>query len=131
MNDGYRPEPEALFCCKIRRRCPNPPTFYSTAPIAHFNNNRAYNKQYFGNQLDQRVRVRFSSQPMRKHMAEYDSFNEEIVIDRRFKRLRRITCWLLMHEMNHVYVGPMEDHNAVFDGGMFLLASIGAMVRIW
>jgi hypothetical protein len=58
-------------------------------------------------------------------MAEYDSENEEIVI------LRRITCWLLMHEMNHVYVGPGQDHNAVFDDGMFRLVSIGAMVGIW
>jgi NADPH-dependent 2,4-dienoyl-CoA reductase/sulfur reductase-like enzyme len=84
----------------------------------------AYNNAYFGNQLNPGIRVRYSKQPMRKHMAEYDSENEEIVIDRRFKRLRRITCWLLMHEMNHIYVGPEEDHSAVFNGGMFRLASI-------
>jgi hypothetical protein len=64
-------------------------------------------------------------------MAKYDSENEEIVIDKRFKRLRRVTCWLLMHEMNQVYVGPEEDHSPVFDGGMFRLASIGALVGIW
>jgi len=92
---------------------------------------QAYNKHYFGDQLDSDIRVRFSTRPMRKHMAEYNSEEEEIVIDKRFKRLRRITCWLLMHEMNHIYVGPEEDHNAVFDGGMFRLVSIGAMVGIW
>jgi hypothetical protein len=92
---------------------------------------RAYNKAYFGNQLDHGIRVRFSTRSMRKHLAKYDSENEEIVIDKRFKSLRRITCWLLMHEMNHVYVGPEQDHSAVFDGGMFRLASVGALRGIW
>jgi hypothetical protein len=61
---------------------------------------------------------------MRRYLGCYDSENGEIVvIDQRFKQLRHVTCWLLMHEMNHVHVGPEWDHNPVFDGGIFRLVT--------
>lgn len=92
---------------------------------------RAYNRFYFGNQLDPDIRVRFSPRPMKRTYAYYDPETEEIVIDKRFRFARRICCWLLLHEMNHVWAGPEQEHNPIFDGGMFRLASIGALVGLW
>jgi hypothetical protein len=71
---------------------------------------RAYNRAYFRDKLDHRIRI---------------------VIDRRLKPLRRFRCWVLLHEMNHVYVGPEKEHGHAFDGGIFRLVRVGAFAGLW
>ena len=94
---------------------------------------RVYNRAYFRGELDPSIKVRFSRVSMKQTMAMYDGENEEIVIDKQFRRLRRLCCFFLLHEMSHIYrqnpnCGPNNRaHNAIMLG----LAKIGALRGIW
>jgi hypothetical protein len=94
---------------------------------------RAYNKAYYGNTLDSEIKVRFSrlQEPMRDH-AHWVPEDEEIVLDKKYRRSGRLTCWFLLHEMSHISTGWRGNkHGRVFDNEQFRIASIGAFRRIW
>jgi hypothetical protein len=94
---------------------------------------QAFNKAYFGSRLEDDIEIRFSNVVSKTAMA-YCRSNEdydEIVIDKKFRRYRRITCLLLLHEMNHLDVGTGHGHNKHFERGMLRLAQIGALKGIW
>jgi SprT-like family protein len=93
----------------------------------------AFNRAYFGGRLDEDIEIRFSTVKCRSAMA-YCRSNEdydEIVIDKKFRHFRRLTCLLLFHEMNHLDVGTEHGHDKYFERGMLRLAQIGALKGIW
>lgn len=94
---------------------------------------RAFNKAYFGNRLEEDTEIRFSVVASRSSMAHCRSNEDydEIVIDKKFRRYRRITCLLVLHEMNHLDVGTVHGHDKHFERGMFRLARVGALKGIW
>ncbi len=89
----------------------------------------AFNVAFFSGQLDSSIRIKFGSVG-KCVMGEYNSADEQIVLNPLLKTLRRFTCLVLLHEMCHVVVaGP--GHGKKFQTQMCRLANIGAFENIW